>query len=318
MNESFNKITMGVSSCLLGNEVRFDGGHKRDRYITDTLSSYFEYVPVCAEVECGMSVPRESMKLTGTVEAPVLTANKSGKDLTGQMEQWAKKRLPELEKHDLNGFIFKSKSPSCGMERVKIYDLNNIPHPTGVGIFARLFKQHFPLLPIEEEGRLHDPKLRENFIESVFVYKRWRQVLKENSARALVNFHTRHKFLLHVHNEPLYREMGLITASAGKSGMAERLETYQKLLMRAMQTLPTINTHVNVLMHLMGFFKKNLTADEKQELLAVINQFKESLIPLIVPITLLNHYVRKYDEPYLIQQFYLNPHPLELKLRNHS
>jgi len=204
------------------------------------------------------------------------------------------------------------------MERVKVYDQNNSPHPTGVGIFARIFKQHFPLLPTEEEGRLHDPRLRENFIESVFVYRRWRQVLQENTPGALVNFHTRHKFLLHVHNEPLYREMGPITASAGKTGLAERLEKYQQLLMQAMQTLPAINTHVNVLMHLMGFFKKNLTSDEKQELLNVISQFKESLIPLIVPITLINHYVRKYEESYLARQYYLNPHPLELKLRNHS
>lgn len=318
MEESFSKITMGVSSCLLGNEVRFDGGHKRDRYITDTLSNYFEYVPVCAEVECGMSVPRESMKLTGTIDAPILTANKSGRDLTAQMATWAQKRMKELEADDLNGFIFKSKSPSCGMERVKVYDHNNIPQANGVGIFANIFKKHFPLLPIEEEGRLHDPKLRENFIESVFVYRRWRDVLKTGTAGALVQFHTRHKFLLHVHNEPLYREMGLLTASAGQEGLKERLEEYQQLLMKAMQIKPTIKTHVNVLMHLMGYFKKNLSADEKKELLEVIEQFKKALIPLVVPITLLNHYVRKYQESYLEQQYYLNPHPTELKLRNHS
>lgn len=140
MEESFSKITMGVSSCLLGNEVRFDGGHKRDRYITDTLSNYFKYVPVCAEVECGMSVPRESMKLTGTIDTPILTANKSGRDLTAQMATWAQKRMKELEADDLNGFIFKSKSPSCGMERVKVYDHNNIPQANGVGIFANIFK----------------------------------------------------------------------------------------------------------------------------------------------------------------------------------
>ena len=312
------KIRIGISSCLMGNEVRFDGGHKHDRYITGTLGDYFDFVPVCPEVECGMPIPREALRLTGNPAAPRLVTSRSGVDHTEQMTVWAAKRVEELAGEELCGFIFKSKSPSSGMERVKVYNENRIPLPVGVGLFARAFMGRFPLLPVEEEGRLHDIALRENFIESIFVYKRWREICMQKKPEGLITFHTEHKMLLRSHSESHYRELGRIAARAGTGDKDVLFAAYQEVMMTAMKLLPTVMKHVNVLMHMMGYFKMVLSADEKQELLEVIDHFKKSDVPLIVPLTLINHYVRKYQEPYLRKQHYLNPHPMELKLRNHA
>ena len=317
MNEN-GKIKIGVSSCLLGNEVRFDGGHKHDRYITGTLGAFFDFVPVCPEVECGLPVPRESMRLVGKPKSPRLITNKTSTDHTEKMHAWAHIRLEQLAQEHLCGFIFKSKSPSSGMERVKVYDKNNVPNSTGVGLFARSFMNRFPILPVEEEGRLHDMALRENFIESVFVYQRWCNTADNFTAKKLVNFHTNHKLLLRAHSEKHYRELGRIAAEAGSLDRNQLLDSYQENLMAAMRLKTTVKKHVNVLMHMMGYFKKILSSDEKKELLEVIERFRNNHIPLIVPITLMNHYVRKYDDPYLQQQHYLTPHPTELKLRNHA
>ncbi len=309
---------IGVSSCVLGNKVRFDGGHKHDRYITGTLSKYFDFYPICPEVECGLSIPRESMKLVGKLDNPILVGNKTGTDYTDQMKKWAQQKVNQLETEDLNAFIFKAKSPSSGMTRVKVYDKNNVPHAAGIGIFASIFMKNFPLIPVEEEGRLHDPGLRENFIESVFVYKRWRDLLKDFTVQKLVEFHTTHKYLLLAHNQKNYRALGPLIAQAGTLDPVELIDEYQRTLMDTMRLKTTTKKHVNVLMHMMGYFKKVLTKDEKEELLEIIDHFSKHLVPLIVPITLLNHYVRKYDQAYLKKQIYLNPHPLELKLRNHG
>lgn len=317
VNEN-SMIRIGVSSCLLGNKVRFDGGHKHDRYITGTLGNYFEFVPVCPEVECGLSIPREAMRLVGDPNSPRLMTNKTGVDLTDKMNEWAESRVRELGEENLCGFIFKSKSPSSGMERVKVYDKNNVPRSIGVGLFARAFKERFPLLPIEEEGRLHDIVLRENFIESVFVYQRWRETVAQSTAKSLVTFHTQHKLLLRSHSEKHYRELGRIVAQAGTLDPEKLFSVYQENLMAAMKLKPTVKKHVNVLMHMMGHFKKVLSGDEKKELLEVIERFSKQYVPLIVPITLMNHYVRKYNETYLQKQYYLTPHPTELKLRNHA
>jgi uncharacterized protein YbgA (DUF1722 family)/uncharacterized protein YbbK (DUF523 family) len=311
-------IHIGVSSCLLGNKVRYDGGHKHDRYITGQLGQYFKFIPVCPEVECGLSIPREAMRLIGDPEAPRLVTNKTGVDHTDRMNEWAENKVNQLAQEDLCGFIFKSKSPSSGMERVKVYDKNKMPHAIGVGLFARAFMNRFPLLPVEEEGRLHDLPLRENFIESVFVYRRWRDTLRAHTVHSLVIFHTEHKLLLRSHSEKHYRELGRIVAKAGKLATEDLFNSYQEKLMAAMKLKPTVKKHINVLMHMMGYFKKMLSGDEKQELLEVIERFRKNYVPLIVPITLMNHYVRKYQEPYLQQQYYLNPHPTELKLRNHA
>jgi uncharacterized protein YbgA (DUF1722 family)/uncharacterized protein YbbK (DUF523 family) len=312
------KIKIGVSACLLGEQVRYDGGHKLDRYITETLGQYVEYVPVCPEVECGLGIPRESMHLEGDPLAPRLVTINSKKDVTAMMVRWARDRVKTLEKDDLCGFIFKSNSPSSGMERVRVYDEKEVPRKIGVGIFARIFMEHFPLLPAEDEGRLHDPKLRENFIERIFVFKRWRETLtKDKGPGQLVEFHTQHKLLIMAHSTKHYRAMGKLVANQKKIPSSNLYSQYQMLLMESLALKATAKKNTNVLYHLMGYFKNLLSSDEKQELLEVIGHYHLEHLPLVVPITLINHYVRKYDEPYLKQQVYLNPHPLELQLRNH-
>jgi uncharacterized protein YbgA (DUF1722 family)/uncharacterized protein YbbK (DUF523 family) len=313
------KIKIGVSSCLLGNPVRYDGGHKLDRFLRDTLGRYADYVPVCPESECGLSIPREAMRLTGQPDAPRLMTRVTGKDLTETMTAWAKKRVAELEAENLCGFIFKSDSPSSGMERVKVYDAKGMPAKTGVGIFARMFMEHFPLLPVEEEGRLHDPDLRENFIERIFTLKRWREAaVDEGSRSAMVDFHTRHKLLLMSHSLKHYSLLGKLVADQKKLLPRDLRAKYEELLMDALKLKATPRKNVNVLQHMMGYFKKELSAGEKKELLDVFEQYKAGYLPLVVPVTLINHYVRKYDQSYLNKQVYLNPHPLELQLRNHA
>ena len=311
-------INVGISACLLGENVRYDGGHKRDRYLTDTLGQYVNYVPVCPEAEAGFGIPRESMQLRGDPGAPRLVTNKTGRDMTEAMVTWAQKRVVELEKENLCGFIFKARSPSSGMERVKVVNDKGMPAKKGVGLFARAFMDHFPLIPVEEEGRLHDPKLRENFIESVFVLKRWRALLQESKSRGkLVAFHTQHKLLIMSHSVEHYRAMGKLVARAKQVSLDELYDTYQEHLMAALRLRTTLKKHGNVLQHMMGYFKKMLSADEKDELLSYLDLYRRGYLPLVVPVTLIKHYVRKYDQPYLKDQYYLHPHPLELQLRNH-
>jgi uncharacterized protein YbgA (DUF1722 family)/uncharacterized protein YbbK (DUF523 family) len=312
------KIRLGISTCLLGENVRYDGGHKLDRFLTDTLGQYVEYVPVCPEVECGLCIPRESMHLEGDPESPRLVTLRTKQDMTEQMVRWAEKRVVELEKEGLCGFIFKSDSPSSGMERVRVYNEKGMPVKKGVGMFARIFMEHFPLLPVEDEGRLHDPKLRDNFVERIFTLKRWREVLAKKESRGnLVDFHTHHKLLILSHSPKHYQIMGKLVAQAKEIPLKELYQQYQTILMEALQLKTTPKKNANVLMHMMGYFKEQLSSDEKQELLEVIDHYRQEYIPLIVPITLINHYARKYDQSYLKQQVYLNPHPSELQLRNH-
>ena len=313
-----DKIRLGISACLLGENVRYDGGHKLDRFLTETLGQYVEYVPVCPEVECGLGIPREALRLVGNPDSPRLVTTHTKQDLTDRMIQWAKKRVAELEKEGLFGFIFKSDSPSSGMERVRVYSEQGMPVKKGIGMFARIFMDHFPLLPVEEEGRLHDPVLRENFIERIFTLKRWRETLTQGENRGhLVSFHTRHKLLILSHSSKHYQTMGKRVAQAKDLPLKELYRKYQILLMEALLLKTTPKKHSNVLQHMMGYFKEQLSPDEKQELLEVIDRYRQEDIPLIVPMTLMGHYVRKYDQPYLKEQVYLAPHPAELQLRNH-
>ena len=312
------RIRLGVSTCLLGENVRFDGGHKHDRFITDTLGQYVEFVPVCPEVECGLGIPRESMRLVGDPEAPRLVTVRTHVDHTDRMLAWAEKRVKDLDKEELCGFIFKSDSPSSGMERVKVYNEKGMPEKKGVGLFARVFMGHFPLIPVEEEGRLHDPKLRENFIERIFTLKRWRQLRAGMKGMGgLVDFHTRNKLLLLSHSEKYYRAMGKLVADGRNVLLQSLYGQYETMLMEALSLKTTVKKNANVLYHLMGYFKNDLSADEKQELLEIFQQYRAGHIPLIVPVTLINHYVKKYQQPYLAEQTYLNPHPVDLQLRNH-
>jgi uncharacterized protein YbgA (DUF1722 family)/uncharacterized protein YbbK (DUF523 family) len=312
------KIRLGISTCLLGEKVRFDGGHKLDRYLKETLGQYVEYVPVCPEVECGFGVPRESLRLVGDPEKPRLITTRTNRDHTGRMTSWAQKRVEELKKEDLGGYIFKSGSPSSGMERVKVYDENGVPAKVGVGIFARVFMDHFPLLPTEEEGRLQDPGLRENFIERIFALKRWRETLKEKlSLEALIAFHTRNKLLLLAHSPRHHRQMGKLVAAGKSLSLKELYARYQTIFLEALGLKTTNKKHANVLLHMLGYFKGQLSAAEKREMLDLIEQYRLEALPLVVPMTLMNHYVRKYDQAYLQEQTYLQPHPAELHLRNH-
>jgi uncharacterized protein YbgA (DUF1722 family)/uncharacterized protein YbbK (DUF523 family) len=312
------KIKLGISTCLLGENVRYDGGHKLDRFLTDTVGQYVEYIPVCPEVECGLPVPRESMHLEGDPDSPRLITIRTKQDMTDRMVRWANKRVLELGKEDLCGFIFKSDSPSSGMERIKVYHEKGMPAKGGVGIFARIFMDHFPLLPVEDEGRLHDPELRENFIERIFTLKRWREVLGKKESRGnVMDFHARHKLLILSHSPKHYQTMGKSVARVKDLPLKELYQEYQTLLMESLKLKTTPKKNANVLQHMMGYFKEQLSSDEKKELVEVIDVYRKGYIPLIVPITLINHYVRTYDQSYLKQQVYLNPHPLELQLRNH-
>ncbi len=307
------KIRVGISSCLLGEKVRYDGGHKLDRLIRDELGPYLEFVPVCPEVELGLPTPREALRLVEREDGTHLVFSRSGGDITAAMTGWAEKRVLELEQEELCGFIFKSRSPSSGMERVKLYGPAGVPRQTGVGIFARVFMEHFPLVPVEEDGRLHDSRLRKNFVECLFVFRRWRRLLAgPRKTGDLVAFHARHKLLLMAHSVEIYRAMGKLVADTRSLPQAELFDRYQQLLMKGMRLLPTAAKHVNVLQHLLGYFKRDLSADEKAEALELIEHYRQGHLQLIVPVTLLNHFVRKYRQPYLAEQYYLNPHPLEI------
>ena len=312
------KIKLGVSSCLLGEKVRYDGGHKLDRFLADTLGAYVDWVMVCPEVESGLLVPREAMRLVGDAEAPRLVTIRTGVDHTSRMRRWAKQKVTALAAEALCGFVFKSRSPSSGMRGVKIYSPEGMPISTGSGIFAKAFQDRFPLLPVEDEGRLHDPGLRENFIERVFVYKRWREFLaSDRTIGGLVSFHTAHKLLVMAHSPKYYSALGVLVADPKQYKREELFERYCATLMEGLQFLATVRKNTNVLQHMAGYFKQQLSFHEKKELQDMIANYHQELAPLIVPITLLQHYVRKYNTDYLKQQVYLNPHPLELMLRNH-
>ncbi len=311
-------IRILISSCLLGEKVRYDGGHKREGYLVETLGRFVEWVPVCPEVDCGLPTPREAMRLVGNPASPRLVTSKGGVDHTEQMRTFAKRKLKELEPLHLCGYICKKDSPSSGMERVKVYGDSGIPAKVGAGVFTKAFMDHFPLIPVEEEGRLNDPTLREMFIGRVFTLRRFRDLLARGKTRGgLVSFHTDHKLLLLSHDRKRYTEMGRLVAAAKELAPAVLYDRYQTLLMEALSAKPTVKKSADVLFHMMGHFKKVLSKDEKQELLEVINRYRDKLIPLIVPVTLIAHYVRKYRVSYLERQVFLNPHPVELMLRNH-
>lgn len=312
-----DQITIGISSCLLGQNVRYDGGHKLDRYIRDTLGRYFHFLPVCPEVECGLPVPREAMRLVGDIHSPRLITIRTGVDLTEQMLHWANRRVRELEKKNLCGFIFKKDSPSSGMQRVKVYNKNGMPERKGIGLFANAFMDHFHHLPVEDEGRLHDPGIRENFIERIFALKRWRTLLAEpKKIGSLVTFHTSEKLLIMSHSPQHYRKMGKLVAEGKQTPIDRLYNVYENLYMEALELKATPAKNINVLQHILGYFKKTLSPDEKQEMLEIMDNYRSGNVPLIVPITIVNHYVRKYAEPYLAGQSYLHPHPIDLRLRN--
>jgi uncharacterized protein YbgA (DUF1722 family)/uncharacterized protein YbbK (DUF523 family) len=312
------KIRLGVSACLLGQEVRYDGGHKRDHFLIDTLGPFVEWVPVCPEVEIGLGVPRDAIRLVGDAAAPRLVVEKTGQDLTARMQRYARARTRELESLDLHGYVLKRGSPSCGLFRVRVYDEEGVVRGHGAGAYARALIERFPLLPVEEEGRLGDPALRENFIERVFAMARWRAFTERRPAAGdLVAFHAAQKFAVLAHSPSHYATLGRLVAAAGGARLAPRLTEYGTLLMRALSIRATRARHANVLQHLAGFFKRQLEAAERIELADVIHDYRLGLVPLVVPLTLIKHHVRRLGVAYLVGQVYLSPHPKELMLRNH-
>lgn len=314
-----DKIRIGVSKCLLGEPVRYDGQHKLDHFITDILGRYFEFVGVCPEVECGLGVPREPVRLVGDPANPRLVTSRTGMDHTDRMQEWCRRRVVELEREDLCGFIFKARSPSSGMEAVKVYNEKGMVTGKAPGMFGRAFMEHFPNLPCEEEGRLNDPDLREGFIERVFTLWRFRQAVRASPAvSTLMTFHSQNKLLIQAHNEPLMREMGRALATLKAPGVRAFIPQYEALLMRAMRTRATVAKHTNVLQHMLGHLRGVVDATDRQELAGVIEDYHAQQVPLVVPVTLLRHYIVKHDIATLKDQYYLAPHPAELKLRNHA
>lgn len=311
-----SKIQIGISSCLLGQEVRHDGGHKRNAYVLKTLSTYFDFRPLCPELAIGMGVPRPTIRLAKQGEEIRLVGSKDPElDVTDDMNQFSRQATSNMD--DLSGYILKKDSPSCGMERVRIYNEKGIPEKNGSGLFAARLMEAYPSMPIEEEGRLMDPVLRENFLERVFIYYRWQKLTAEGlSVKGLMEFHACHKFNLLAHNESIYRELGPLVAQANSENLETIAEQYLDMLMRGLKKPATRKRHTNVLMHVMGFIKNEITSDDKQELLDILDKYRHGQVPLIVPITLLRHHLRRAPHPYIERQFYMSPYPEELMLRN--
>lgn len=311
-------IRIGVSACLLGREVRFDGGHKHDRYLTDQLGAFVEFVPVCPEVEVGMGIPRESVRLVQRDGDLRMIAERSGTDHTDAMRAWCAKRMAQLESADLCGYVLKRNSPSCGMERVRVYPLAGMPQRRGRGFFAEALMRHFVDLPVEEEGRLNDPPLRENFVERIFAYQRLRRLFAGRwSVGGLVAFHTAHKLQIMAHSPEDYRALGRLVAEARASERAAVERAYRQGFMAALRRKATAARHYNVLQHIAGYFRRDLDAGGRAELGQLFDEYRAGLVPLVVPMTLVRHYVRLFAVDYLAGQVYLQPHPKELMLRNH-
>ncbi|RPJ59456.1 MAG: DUF1722 domain-containing protein [Acidobacteria bacterium] len=313
-----NPVRIGVSSCLLGMKVRYDGGHKDDSFVHQTLAPYVQFVPVCPEVEIGLGTPRETIRLEGDPSDPRLVAPKSGTDLTETMKAYAGRRVEELAALGLHGYILKKDSPSCGMERVRVHQTTSgSPARVGTGLFAAALMARFPSLPVEEEGRLNDPVLRENFIERVFAFYRLQHFLGSTPSTAdLVEFHSRSKMALLAHSPKHYKQLGQLVASPSKA-LITSLDAYGRLLMEALRVKATRRKHVNALQHLAGYLKKVLDSEDRAEIVATIEDYRQGLVPLVVPLTLLKHHFRRHPDPWVLNQTYLNPYPAELMLRNH-
>jgi uncharacterized protein YbgA (DUF1722 family)/uncharacterized protein YbbK (DUF523 family) len=311
-------IRIGISACLLGEEVRFDGGHKRNAFLIEVLGPHVEWVQLCPEVEVGMSTPREPLRLVRDARGLRMITTRTAVDHTDSMIRWARGRVESLAREDLSGYVLKSKSPSCGMERVKVFNTKGVSTPVGRGLFAEVLIERFPTLPVEEEGRLNDAALRENFIERVFAYRRLRDLFRSRwTIGGLVAFHTRHKMALLAHSTTGYQRLGRVVAQAASVPRQQLARDYEGQFMSLLAIVATAKRHANVLMHMAGHLKRAIDDGSKRELLESIDEYRRGLVPLIVPITLLRHHVRQHGISYLAGQSYLEPHPRELMLRNH-
>jgi uncharacterized protein YbgA (DUF1722 family)/uncharacterized protein YbbK (DUF523 family) len=311
-------IRIGVSACLLGRKVRYDGQHKRDDFLMDTLAPHVEYVPVCPEVELGLGTPRPPIHLTREGGGPVrLVVVPTGQDLTAAMDRFAARRVEALMAEELSGYVLKKDSPSCGMERVKVHG-GAQPRREGVGRFAAALLARFPHLPVEEEGRLRDARLRESFVERVFAYHRLRSLWAGRWTQGeLVAFHTAHKLALLAHSPAAYQALGRLVARGKAAGRAALHEAYTAGFMAALEVPATRGRHANVLSHMAGYLRDGVDAASREELRGTIADYRAGLVPLIVPLTLMRHHARVQKIDYLLGQTYLDPHPKELMLRNH-
>ncbi len=309
------KILVGISSCLLGAPVRYNGGHKRNDYIEKTLGQFFQFVPFCPEVDIGMGVPRPAIRLLvvdGGVRA--VGVKDASLDVTEKLDRCAQEQ--KSWHADLCGYILKKDSPSCGMERVKTY-ANGQPRKNGVGLYAARLMANFPLLPVEEEGRLGDPALRENFLQRVYVFHRWRQLLGQGlSHSALTTFHARHKLLFMSHHQNATRALGKLLATGARQGVDQLAGQYISAAMTLLKTQASRRNHVNVLQHIQGYLKGELEPDDKRELGELIEQYRCGEVPLIAPITLLRHHFRKHPDPYIEHSCYMRPWPEVLRHQN--
>ena len=311
-------IRLGVSSCLLGEMVRFDGGHQRDRFVTDVLGPWVQWVPVCPEVEVGMPTPRPAIHIEEDERGEQLVAPSTGENFTEVMTAFSKRRVGELEAEGLDGYVLKKNSPSCGLSRISVYKNGKRAHRGGVGLFAASLIANSPLLPIEEEGRLNDPGLRESFIEQILCRNRWRLAVKRGLTRKrLIDFHTAHKLILFSHNESASRRLGRLVGEMSKTPDEALFARYELDFHMCLRSKMTRKRHTNVLQHAMGHLKQFLDSKAKQEILATIADFRQALLPLIVPLTLLKFNMNQYSVDYLRGQLYFDPHPKELMLRNH-
>ncbi len=312
------KPKIGISACLLGENVRFNGGHKQSQLCSEVLAEYFDFVPLCPEVAIGLGIPRETIRLVGDAAAPQAVGSVHRElNVTAPLGEYGEKMAAEHT--DLSGYIFMQKSPSCGLERVKVYRENGAPvDGGGRGIYAQAFCARHPNLPVEEDGRLNDPVLRENFLTRVFVYASWQQLLGEGLSRhRLLAFHARYKYLLMAHSPAHYKSLGNLLGGMAKGEDLDALGSgYFSALMSGLKKCATRGTHTNVLQHISGYLKQAISADDKQEMQTVIGQYRQGIVPLVVPLTLLKHHFRLHPDRYIAQQAYLQPHPENLSLRN--
>lgn len=315
MSSNLCKIPVGISSCLLGEQVRFDGGHKNNSYIVQTLGQYFDFRPFCPEVSIGLGIPREPIRLVEqSGEIRCIGTKDTTLDVTAKLTECADEQ--RSWQHSLCGYILKKDSPSCGMERVKVYR-NDQPQKSGVGLYAQQMMRNFPHLPVEEEGRLGDPVLRENFIQRVFIFQRWKRLLsQEAGVSAITEFHARHKLTLMSHDQNHYRRLGQMVSTISQWEINEFCRRYLTSLMPILKIPATRKNHVNVLQHIQGYLKRDLDKEDKKELNETIEQYRKGLLPLIVPITLFRHHFRKCPNEYIENSYYMNPHPAELMLLN--
>ena len=312
-------VRVGISACLLGDQVRYDGGHKKNAFAVDKLAPLVEFVRVCPELELGLGVPREPIRLVQQDDHVRLMTSNTAEDLTDRMESYAEDRITRLEKMGLDGFILKKDSPSCGMERVKIHMDNGHNQKVGRGVFAEVLMRRMPLLPVEEEGRLCDPVLRENFMQRVFAYRRLQEMFRDSwRARDLVRFHEREKLLLLSHDPEASRALGRIVAQVRQLSQDDVAVQYQRLFMETLSVQVTPRRHCNVLQRMVGFFSGSLSPDQHDEVMEVIEDFRKQLVPLVVPLTLLQHYVSRFSVEYLSRQSYLAPVPKQLMCRNYT